>query len=35
MVYAIGSNIAFFPIGIALVIIGIAFWQFSKKHANS
>jgi len=30
-VFAISSNIAFLPIGIALFIISIAFWKQSKK----
>ena len=35
IVFAIDGNIAFLPIGIALVIISIAFWQISKKLTNS
>ena len=35
IVGAIGGNVAFLPIGIALVIISINFWLFSRKLTNS
>lgn len=31
IVFAISSNIAFLPVGIALFIISIVFWKQSKK----
>ena len=31
---AVSSEIGFLPVGIALVIISIAFWQQSKKLTN-
>jgi len=34
IVTAISSNIVFLPVGIALVIISIVFWQQSKKLTN-
>jgi len=35
IVGAIGGNVTFITIGIALVIISITFWQYSKKLTNS
>ena len=34
IVFAISSNIAFLPIGIALVIISIVLWHQSRKLTN-
>jgi len=34
IVTVISSNIVFLPIGIALVIISIVFWQHGKKLTN-
>ena len=34
IVTAVSSNIVFLPIGIALVIISIVFWQQGKKFTN-
>ena len=34
IVTAISRNIVFLPVGIALVIISIVFWQQSKKLTN-
>jgi len=34
IVAAVSSNIVFLPIGIALVIISIVFWQHGKKLTN-
>ena len=34
IVFAISSNIAFLPIGIALFIISVVLWQHSKKLSN-
>jgi len=34
IVTAVSSNIVFLPVGIALVILSIAFWQSSKKLTN-
>ena len=34
IVFAIGSNIAFLPVGIALLIISVALWRHSRKPAN-
>ena len=35
IVSAIGGNIAFLPIGIAMFVISIALWQHSRKPANA
>ena len=35
IVFAINSNIAFLPVGIALFIVSIALWQYSKKLADA
>ena len=35
IVSVIGSNIVFLPVGIALVIISIVFWQQGKKFTNA
>jgi len=34
IVAAVSSNIVFLPVGIALVIISIVFWQQGKKPTN-
>jgi hypothetical protein len=34
IVTAVSSNIVFLPVGIALVIISIVFWQQGKKLTN-
>jgi hypothetical protein len=34
IVTAVSSNIVFLPVGIALVIISIVFWQHGKKLTN-
>ena len=34
IVTAVSSNIVFLPVGIALIIISIVFWQQGKKLAN-
>jgi hypothetical protein len=34
IVAAVSSNIVFLPVGIALVIISIVFWQQGKKLTN-
>jgi hypothetical protein len=35
IVTAVSSNIVFLPVGIALVIISIVFWQQGKKFTNA
>jgi hypothetical protein len=36
IVGAIGDNIGFFlPVGIALIIVSMSFWQYSRKTTNS
>ena len=35
IVTVISSNIVFLPVGIALIIIGIVFWQQGKKLTNT
>jgi len=35
IVTAVSSNIVFLPVGIALVIISIVFWQRGKKFTNA
>lgn len=34
IVFAIGSNVAYLPVGIALIIISIVLWHQSRKLAN-
>ena len=35
IVTAVSSNIVFLPVGIALVIISIVFWQQGKRFTNA